>query len=212
MAIEDRLNRALTVNDVLSANINRFPFDGEWKEAFGNPQAFGTWAISGGSGHGKTTFILKLIKKICEYDKVLFESYEEGKVSGNMQRLFSMLNMSEVQRKLLVEEESIEDLEKRLLRKKSPRVVVLDSATYVGFRGIKQFVSFERKFPRNLFIVLCQMDGNKPKTKFESDIIYHANQKIMIEGYRAFNRGRSQGEKGYYTIWEKGARDYWDYK
>ena len=40
--------------------------------------------------------------------------------------------------------------------------------------------------------------------------MYDADLKIWVEGYVAFSKGRYQGATGEYTIWEKGAYDYWN--
>jgi len=41
-------------------------------------------------------------------------------------------------------------------------------------------------------------------------VMYDADLKIWVEGYVAFSKGRYQGSTGEYTIWEKGAYDYWN--
>ena len=43
-----------------------------------------------------------------------------------------------------------------------------------------------------------------------TSVMYDADLKIWVEGYVAFSKGRYQGATGEYTIWEKGAYDYWN--
>jgi len=42
--------------------------------------------------------------------------------------------------------------------------------------------------------------------------MYTADLKIWVEGYRAFSKGRTFGELGYYTIWPERAEAYWGVK
>lgn len=209
---EPKLKRAWTFNEIDTAKISTYPFTEDWKEAFGNPESTGVWTINGGSGSGKTRFILMLIKELAKYeDKILFESYEEGEASANLQDGMRDLNFKEIQRKLLVTTDTLEELEIRLRKKKSPRVVVLDSLPYTEFKTARQFILFSRKFKKHLFIMILQ-GAEKDLSKLAKSIRHDANQKISVEGYRALNRGRSQGNTNYLTIWNKGAREYWEYK
>ena len=67
-------------------------------------------------------------------------------------------------------------------------------------------------YKNKLFIFISWAEGKEPAKKIGKDVLYLANQKIFVEGYRAINRGRSTGEKGHLTIWEKGATEYWEFK
>jgi len=208
----EKLNRALTINDISNAKVERFEFTGEWLEAFGKPQKNGVWFVCGGSGHGKTSFILQLIKCLAGFENLIFESYEEGKISGSLQDGIKRFGLSQVQKNVKVCDDSLDDLEIRLKKKKSPNLILIDSLEYSEFRNLKHVVSYTRQFPKKLFIIIGQAEGSRPKSKLGQDMLFHANQKFWIEGYRAICRGRSFGDKGYFTIWEKGAKEYWDYK
>jgi len=72
------MGRALTVKEVLNKKRQTFPFDGKWADAFGQPERTGVWFIWGRSGNGKTSFVMQLIAELCKYDRVAFDSMEEG--------------------------------------------------------------------------------------------------------------------------------------
>ena len=40
-------------------------------------------------------------------------------------------------------------------------------------------------------------------------MMYDADLKIWVEGYTAFSKGRFIGETGKYTVWARGAAEYW---
>ena len=193
----------------MDAKISRFDFKGEWYDAFGMPQSTGIWFIYGESGSGKTTFVLKLIKCLSQYGSVLFESHEEGEMSASLQDGIKRVGLLDA-RNVRVVDETIEEMVKRLESGKSSKVIVIDSTEHSGIKDIGQVIELKRRFPRKLFVFVGQASGSKPRTMLGESILFVANQKIWIEGYRAFSRGRSMGPVRYYTIWDEEARIYWN--
>ena len=204
------IRRAFTLQNIVEKKVSKFPFAGAWFDAFGTPQKTGIWFICGESGSGKTTFVLDLIKCLAMYsNSVLLESYEEGKVSAALQDAILRLGMTAV-KNVIVADDTHEEMIERLEGHKSANVVIIDSVEHSEFRDIKQVVDLKRQFPNKLFIFIGQASGTKPRTMLGESILFIANQKIWIEGYRAFSRGRSNGPLRYYTIWEQEANIYWD--
>ena len=72
------MKRALNVRDILNKKYDVFPFEGKWKDAFDTPEVRGCWFVWGNSGNGKTSFVMQLCKELCKYDRVAFNSLEEG--------------------------------------------------------------------------------------------------------------------------------------
>jgi pantothenate kinase-related protein Tda10 len=198
------MNRALSLQNLLDTNIPIFDFDGEWREVFGTPQRTGIWFIYGASGHGKTSFVMQLIKKLAEYDKVLYESYEEG-VSENLKKNIKRFGMLQFNKRVIVAIDTMIELKERLAVRKSPKIVIIDSLDISEFTTMKQINDLAKKYPQKLFIFTGWANGRMPAKKLSNSVLFIANQKIFIEGFRAFSRGRSYGEKDYYTIWSEGA-------
>ena len=208
----ERIKRGKTLQNIVDTKIPVFEFDGEWEEAFGQPQTTGIWYVYGDSGNGKTSFILLLIKKLAEYGKVLFVSYEEGDESASLKEGIVRFGLLSADSKVLVVTDTLEDLKTRLLRRRSANIVIIDSLEESEFRNYKQLRKFTNEFPDKLFVFIGQAPRNKPAGQLGENVLFGARQKIQIEGFRAISRGRSFGKVGYLTIWDEKARMYWDYK
>lgn len=194
--------RALTVNDILNKKYKLFPFEGEWKEAFDCPETSGVIFIWGNSGNGKTTFVLQLIKYLANFENVVFNSLEEGS-ANTMQRGYVRVGMANAKKKVLLVEESMEDLSLRLLKKKSPNVAVIDSfqATKMSY---SDYLEFKHKHKKKLLVFISQAKGTKPKDDAALSAMFDATLKIHVEKYRAVSKGRYIGETGYYNIFPEG--------
>ena len=201
------IKRALTVQNILEKEYKIFEFEGVWEEAFDKPEKSGVWFVWGNSGNGKTSFILQLIKYLTQFDKVLFNSMEEG-TSLTLQRGLIRQNMSEAQNSLLVVNEDCEKLEKRLMCKKSQGIVIIDSFQSFQLTYL-QYLKFKEKFPRKLLVFISQADGKMPAGRSAKSVMYDASLKIWVEGYKAFSKGRYIGNSGKYTIWPEKAISYW---
>ncbi|MCU7615633.1 hypothetical protein NZ698_00365 [Chryseobacterium sp. PBS4-4] len=203
------MSKAISSTDLLSKKYDLITWDGEWFDNFDEPEASGTWFISGHSGNGKTSFLLELAKALSKFDRVLYNSLEEGD-SLTMQKAWRRHQVSECKRKIQLIKEEPEELIKRLDKRQSPRFIIMDSFQYTGLT-FEKYLALKRKFPKKLFIYNSQMDGNKPMGKTALRVQYDADLKIWVEGFKAFSKGRSLGK--YYaeglTIWEEGAQKYW---
>jgi hypothetical protein len=206
------IKRALTLRNVVESDIAVFAFTGEWEAAFGCPQRTGVWFVYGHSGHGKTSFVLLLIKYLAEFGRVLYVSYEEGRRSLALKEGIRRLGLLSVNASVKICDDTLDELDERLRKRRSADVVVIDSLQYSEFGSIRQIRDFAGRFPNKLFVFTGHAKGSLPASSLGRSVLYYANQKIWVEGYRAFSRGRSMGEKEYLTVWDKGAEKYWKYK
>jgi len=202
----------LTLKNIVDSKIPVFEFTGEWAEAFGCPQRTGVWYVYGSSGHGKTSFVLKLLRKLAKYGNVLYVSLEEGDRSAALQRGIQRFGLLEANSRVSVCSKSISELTERLKQRKSPDIVIIDSLDFSGIKRISQVVELTNTFKNKLFIFTGWARGKEPSKRIGEDVLFLANQKIYVEGYRAISRGRSIGDRGYLTIWDKGATEYWEVK
>lgn len=201
------MKRALNVNDILKKEYVTFPMEGRWQAAFGNPERRGVWFIWGNSGNGKTSFVMQLVKELCKWDKVAFDSLEEG-MSLTVQNNLIRYGMADVNRRLLFINEDMQALKDRLSKHKSVNIVVVDSFQYTQMT-YKEYISLKTMFPDKLFIFISHARGKMPKGDAAVSVMYDATLKIWVEGYKAFSMGRFIGETGEYTIWEERAERYW---
>lgn len=199
------LRRALSVSDVLRLKRETYAFEGAWAEAFGQPEQNGVWFVWGGSGNGKTSFVLQLCKELSRFGRVAYDSLEEG-ASLTMQNAFVKMGMQDVSRRfVLLDREGMELLDARLGKRKSHDIVVIDSFQYTGMT-FRDYQAFKERHADKLLIFISQADGSKPAGRTAVSVMYDAALKIFVSGYRAISKGRYFGTKGYYTIWEERAR------
>ena len=111
---------------------------------------------------------------------------------------------------ILLDKEPIEELAVRLRKRKSPDVIFIDSLQYSGM-NYAEYKALRDEFRNKLFIFISHADGREPKGQVGKSIKYDAFVKIAVIGYRAFPQSRYGGGAPY-TVWEKGAMEYWEVK
>lgn len=203
-----KLRRAYSPTEIVQMKIPSFDFTGAWLASLGRPAKTGTWIIWGASGNGKTSFVMQLAKYLCRFDKVIYDSLEEG-TGLSVQKNMLRHGMEEVSRRFVVlDREGVDQLSERLSRRKSPGICIIDSLQYSGltYNGYKQL---KEKFRNKLLIFVSHAQGMHPEGRVGSKIEYDADVKIMVEGFRASCKSRFMDTPGVpYTIWEEGAAKY----
>jgi len=202
------MKRALSVTEISKMNKKTFDFEGDFFNMLGNPETTGVWFVWGNSGNGKSSFVMQLCKELARFRKVAYNSLEEG-VSLSMKENVIRNNMAECSRNfLLIDGESIEDLTARLMKKKSPDVIVIDSFQYSQL-NYRSYIKFKEQFKNKLIIFISHADGKSPSGRSAKSVMYDSTLKIWIEGYKAFTKGRFYGPTGEYIIWLEKALKYW---
>lgn len=202
-----KINRALSINDLLKKKFIEMPFEGKFKASFGIPERSGVWIIWGHSGNGKTDLSIQLAKELSKYGKVAINTLEEG-ARKSFQIAIMRNNMKEVSgRVIILDREPIEELKERLRQRKSPDIIIIDSYQYTGLTK-PQYNAFKKEFKKKLFIFISHAEGKNPEGRPAKAVRFDADVKIRVQGYRAFPVSRYGGGEPY-TIWHEGARDYW---
>lgn len=200
-------NRVWDAKNVLDCEFDGMSFDGKWKEVFGQPERAHSWIIFGQSSSGKTTFNMQLAKYLSQFEKVLYNSLEEG-LSASIKSAYKRAGITRKDRIMLVQEDT-ESLITRLKKHKSPNIVFIDSIRYTKMKW-SDYQDFCARFPNKLFIWVSHAKGKEPKGALAEDIRYDAFVKIYVEGYRAFVSSRfNSGGDSTMDIWEEGAAKYW---
>lgn len=208
------MSRAISNKNVLTAKFEVAEFDGEFLASFGKPELRGAWLIYGGSGCGKTTFVMQVCKYLTRFRRVAYNSLEQG-LSLSLQKTWERVGMQEAgSRIILLHKEQLNELSIRLRKKQSPDVIVIDSIHYLRRFNDSQYQKLRDEFPDKLFIFVSHEKGGLPKGMMAQNIRYDADIKIRVEGYKAFVTTRYEvpelGEGGTdFIIWEQGAQDYW---
>ncbi len=201
------IKRALSVADIAAYKPKELAFEGGWYNSIGAPELTGSWLIWGNSANGKTRFALQLAKYLSTFGRVAYNSLEEG-LSKSMQTAILDVGMQDVARRfVLLNNESIDHLRKRLQRRQSPDIIFIDSLQYTGLT-YNEYKGLRDEFRKKLFIFISHADGREPKGQVAKAVRYDAFVKIYIEGFKAFPQSRYGGGADY-VIWEKGAREFW---
>lgn len=207
-AASKTMGRALTVKEVLNKKRQTFPFDGKWADAFGQPERTGVWFIWGRSGNGKTSFVMQLIAELCKYDRVAFDSMEEGDSLSMRQKLVRH-GLSKVGSRFhLLNAEPMTELKERLARRKSYNIIVIDSFQYTQM-SYRDYIQFKEQNKDKLIVFISHAKGSLPRGSAAEGVMYDATLKIWVEGFKAFSKGRFIGPTGEFTIWDEGAERYW---
>ncbi|MDD7438599.1 MAG: hypothetical protein PUK66_07205 [Bacteroidales bacterium] len=199
--------QALSVSQLLAQKKTTLDLTDEMRLAFGEPEAVGTWIIWGQSGNGKTTFALQLAKALTLNGRVLYNSLEEG-TSLSLMNAAERVKLSEVGNKVQFICEDIPSLLERLKKRRSPRIVFIDSLQYTQMT-YKSYIEFKEALPNHLLIFVSHARGKQPDERIGLKVKYDAMLKIWVEGYRAHSMGRFLGERGYVDVWSEGAERYW---
>jgi predicted ATP-dependent serine protease len=202
------IKKALTVANVINQKVTLINFSehaNELYQAFGNPQNKGIWFVWGGSGSGKSSLVLDITKAFCKDLKAIHNELEEDLDDVDFINRLKLKNMQDVKDNFLTAHYNHDELCAYLDKRDSPKVVVINSATYF-FKDLQQYHEFAKKYKRRKIIIITGMaKGNNPYSELETKIMYDANKKIFCSGYSAACKGRTIGPNGgTYIIWNEG--------
>lgn len=198
-------DRAKSVDNVLKYKPRVYDFEGNFLRSIGQPERGCSILIWGDSGNGKTTFAFQLAKYLATFDRFFYNTLEEG-LSKTIQDTYHLLNMQEVSGKFILgDKEPIADMTDRLARKNAPTGYAIDSVQYSGL-SYGDYIQMRERFPRKTCIIISHADGKMPAGATAKSIMYNADVKIRVDGYRAFIRSRFGGGRPY-DVWpEEAAR------
>lgn len=201
--------RAISNRQFLETKFKSVEFTGCWLDSIGRPSLSGNWIISGKSYSGKTSFALQLAKYLTTFDRVAYDSLEQGECSS-LQLSWKREGMQNVGTKIqLLHKAQLADLREFLSKRKSPNIVIIDSVRYMFGMKLTDVAALNADFPNKLFIWLSHERNGEPKGDLAQAIKYDADVKIWVEGFRAFVESRYTAKSAPYTIYEEGAEKYW---
>jgi hypothetical protein len=211
----ERDTRMLSVHQFLSKKFNSVKFHGVWADVIGNPQLIGSWIIWGNSSNGKTAGAIQLAKYLCKFESVIYWSIEEGE-SATLQSAFKRANLTETEaKKIYVPKDGLtfEKLQKKLRKPKSEKIIFIDSLQACAeMYGSGFYYELKKEFGNSkLFVYNSQAEGKHPKGEIGAKCKFDANVKMHCEGFRIQASSRIEGSKAgsFFTVWEKGATEYW---
>lgn len=172
--------------------------------------------IYGPSGSGKTNctvMILKALLIALPTAKAEYISYEEGMGKTVQDLMIKRHNMLDAvgNRLVITDHLNYEELYKRMQRRQSPKIWVIDSIqasrlTYHQVQILKEaFVMSKRK---KIIIYVSWSEGKLPQGACAKSIEYYANIKMRVENLIMFPKSRYGGNMPF-VIHAPGAKARW---
>lgn len=200
------IGRAVSYQDIITRKYIRLNWGDKWLNAFGNPEDRGTIFIWGNSANAKTGLLMQMMAELGKQYKCFYNSREEGN-RLTLQESVIKYNLDEVKRNILFGDEDFNQLHKRLSRRKSPKIIIIDSTQYMSW-NFKDYMDFTRSHPDKRFIISSMTDGKDPIGETAKRIKHDADLKIWVEGGKAISMGRYNAG-GEYIIWDELSNKYW---
>lgn len=205
--------KAIGIKQLLQKKYRLVPgLSQEMKDSIGEIEDAFTMIVWGRSGQGKTNFVIKLVKELSTLlGPCLYNSLEEGH-GKTIQDLAIRHNLgSEGSGKIIfLDNEHYDDLFARLKRKKSAKIIVIDSIQYLNM-DYQQYKKLKETFKRKIFIFVSHSNGREPRGATATSIRYDVNIKVFVEGFIADITSRYGGNKNY-VIEEQRAKGFWGKK
>lgn len=194
-----------SVADINKMSFKILEFEGEWRDLIGKPEIAGCWLIWGLSGNGKTRFALKLAKYLCTFQRVYYNTLEEG-MKESFKKALNDNNMNAVGNRFGYRKENLQQMRARLSQKRSPNIVIIDSLQYLNPTK-EEVKALLDDFPKKLFIFISQANGSQPKGEVADDLKYHSDVKIRVDKFLAIpTESTRYGGFKPLVIWEEGYR------
>ncbi len=193
---ELEVKRAYSYTDIERKEFDIFPFSGEWLRHLGEVEHSGSILIMGDSGHGKTTYALQLMKALCGFEKVFYNSAEEG-MRASFRRTLNLNGLKSVSSQYVFQSEGYDDMVKRLRRKRQPKVVFIDSVQYC-FRGKKRedYHRMIEMFPKTLFVGISHYKNGKVKGAVADEFYWDCQNRILVQDFKAYiDKSRTGGDE-----------------
>jgi Cdc6-like AAA superfamily ATPase len=172
-----------------------------------------TACIYGDSGMGKTNYLMQFVSQLLDVlprERCLYVSLEEGHGKAILNTLLRQDMAKYNSRLLIMDHCNYDELMEKLNRRRSPKVVVLDSVQYLNLSW-DQYVKLKESHPNKIILFISHSKGKKARGSTAEGIVYDANIKVRVEGFKALVTSRFGGTENF-IIWEDGAKKYWGAK
>lgn len=138
---------------------------------------------------------MKLAKELAKTERTLYNLLEEETDDSDYIERMERCEMNDVEENFFTASYNMRQLMKYLDKRNSPKVVVIDSITYLT-RRFEDYMELKRRYKDKIIIMSGHAQGKDPRSEFEKSIMYDAKMKIYIEGYAAYCKGRTIGPNG----------------
>lgn len=171
--------------------------------------------LYGESGSGKTNCTVMIIKALLNAIncKAEYVSYEEGHGKTIQDLMIKRHNMLEIvgNRLAITEHLNYAELLKRMGRRQSPKIWIIDSLqasglTYKEVKHLKETFVMSKK--KKIIIFVSWSEGKVPQGAVAKSVEYYCNIKMRVQDLIMFPKSRYGGNKPF-VIYEPLARARW---
>lgn len=198
------MKRAYSPKEIAKKTYKTLPWSGRWEEAFGLPEESSVWFVYGASAQGKSSFVMQLAYELTHYGQVLYLSYEE-RVNQSFQERMLRFDLDKKQGWFrVVTNDTLEDLTERLKKRHSAKFIIVDSFQ-MAYWSYPETEALVKKFPKKSFIFISQVEKGQPTGKPARRLLYLADVKVRVQGFRAYCQGRFNPDVGNsFVVWKEG--------
>ncbi|HEY9362179.1 MAG TPA: hypothetical protein VIQ00_02875 [Chitinophagaceae bacterium] len=202
--------KVISVKKLVAKTYKKLGLSDEWKEYVGDVDAAFTMIIWGASFNGKSSFLNAFVAELARITTVLYVALEESfsttsKMKAMENGLSEMKNL-----RYANHETNFASLMEYLGKKRSPRIVIIDSLQYIAMTYV-DYKRLKETFPHKTFIFISHSEGKLPDGKTGKKIRYDAPIKVFVSDFIAIIDSRFGGHKNY-VIWEQEAKKRWGTK
>lgn len=191
--------RAIGVKAFIEKSFHTFAFEGEWLDSFGEPEKNFKMICYGGSGEGKTEFMVRFAKYLATFGKVSYISPEQG-ISKTLQDAIIRNNMDDVAGKVMFVSGGVFADVLEYIKKSKSRIVIIDSLDYMKLT-VEQFKTMIKTFPKKAFIIVAWAKNGKPKLQSAKDIEFMCDIKSLVEDFTITMPTSRFGGNKPFVIW-----------
>lgn len=176
--------RTQSPSEISAKNVETYPFTGEWRKLFEEPDIRFSTLIQGEAKSGKSTYAAKFAQYLGEnFGRVLYVSAEERLNSKTLQNRIQYCGVTS-QNVRFIHCKDFAEIEITIKNGKF-RFVIFDSVQHIQM-SYQDFENMRQRFKRRKlsFHLIMQMGVDITKWKHEVDAL------VMVKAGRAYIKGR----------------------
>lgn len=200
--------RVFSPSQILNKKRIIYPFEGRFKDSFGQPEQIAKWFITGPSFNGKSSLVFDLCNYLTAFGAVDYNNFEEaGGDSETVADKIRMYGLNDKDGKFRLFKAPIALFKERMLKRKSAAFGVVDSVQHSEMTR-HEYIDFTDSLCNNRRGKSLMFVNHWVKNDFTKFIRHDCDIKIEVINFVAYVQSRYGGNKPF-VIWEEKAKQLW---